>query len=369
MRTKVIATVLTAGLVSGCAVGPNYARPEVPTPAAFRADTAPADLASLADVKWFELFKDERLQEMIRTALVQNFDLRDAVVRVELARANLGITRADQFPTIEASAGITAQRSAAGGSSRASRVQPVAHLWNRCGRPAVVRDRCLGAAASRYRSGTGRLTGQRQLPPGGDHDAGERRRHTCFNLLELDMELAIARRTLQLREDSLTIIQNRERGGLGSLLEVRQGEQLVHAAAQVIPDVEQLIEQTENQISLLLGGNPTTMARGRSLIDQEQPPAVPVGLPSALLNRRPDILVAEQNLVAANEIIGVAKAAYFPRISLTGFLGVQSDALSNLFSGPARIWQFGPQSDPTHLQCRPPSIDVPTSPRPNRSLR
>ena len=164
-----------------------------------------------------------------------------------------------------------------------------------------------------------------------------------FNLLELDMELAIARRTLQLREESLTIIRNRERGGLGTLLEVRQGEQLVYAAAQVIPDVEQLIEQTENQISLLLGGSPTAMARGLSLIDQEQPPAVPAGLPSALLDRRPDILVAEQNLVAANAIIGVAKAAYFPRISLTGFLGFQSDALSNLFSGPARIWQFAPQ--------------------------
>ena len=164
-----------------------------------------------------------------------------------------------------------------------------------------------------------------------------------FNLLELDMELAIARRTLQLREDSLTIIRNRERGGLGTLLEVRQGEQLVYAAAQVIPDVEQLIEQTENQLSLLLGGSPTAMARGLSLIDQEQPPAVPAGLPSALLDRRPDILVAEQNLVAANAIIGVAKAAYFPRISLTGFLGFQSDALSNLFSGPARIWQFAPQ--------------------------
>ena len=108
--------MLTAGLALGCAVGPHYVRPEVPTPATFRADTAQADVASLADVKWFELFKDERLQDMIRTALVQNFDLRDAVVRVELARANLGITRADQFPTIEASAGITAQRSAASGS-------------------------------------------------------------------------------------------------------------------------------------------------------------------------------------------------------------------------------------------------------------
>jgi outer membrane protein TolC len=111
MRTKLIFAVLTAGLLSGCAVGPNYVRPEVPTPPAFRADPAPSDLGSLADVKWFELFKDEHLQELIRTALVHNFDLRDAVVRVELARANLGLTRADQFPTLEASAGITAQRS------------------------------------------------------------------------------------------------------------------------------------------------------------------------------------------------------------------------------------------------------------------
>jgi len=152
-----------------------------------------------------------------------------------------------------------------------------------------------------------------------------------------------ARRTLQLREESLTIIRNRERGGLGTLLEVRQGEQLVHAAAQVIPGVEQLVEQTENQLSLLLGGSPAAMARGLSLIDQEPPPAVPAGLPSALLDRRPDILAAEQNLVAANAFIGVAKAAYFPRLSLTGFLGFRSDALSNLFSSPARIWQFVPQ--------------------------
>ena len=333
MRTKLIATVLTAGLVSGCAVGPNYARPEVPTPPAFRADTAQADLASLADVKWFELFKDERLQDMIRTALVQNFDLRDAVVRVELARANLGITRADQFPTIEASAGITAQRSA----SRSRTFGTVAgdllsfeiDVWGRLRRATEAARADLLASDNFRKAVITTLVS----------DVAS----AYFNLLELDMELAIARRTLQLREDSLTIIRNRERGGLGTILEVRQGEQLVYAAAQVIPDVEQLIEQTENQISLLLGGSPTTMARGLSLIDQEQPPAVPGGLPSALLDRRPDILVAEQNLVAANAIIGVAKAAYFPRISLTGFLGGQSDALSNLFSGPARIWQFAPQ--------------------------
>ena len=344
MRTTAIATVLTVGLVSGCALGPNYARPEVPTPAAFRADTAPADVASLADVKWFELFKDERLQAMIRTALVQNFDLRDAVVRVELARANLGITRADQFPTIEASAGITSQRSAASGSSP----RP----------PGFSQSRTIGTVTGDLLSFEidvwGRLRRATEAARA-DLLASDNFRKAVittlvsdvasayFNLLELDMELAIARRTLQLREDSLTIIRNRERGGLGTILEIHQGEQLVHAAAQVIPDLEQLIEQTENQISLLLGGSPTTMARGLSLIDQEQPPAVPGGLPSALLDRRPDILVAEQNLVAANATIGVAKAAYFPRISLTGFLGVQSDALSNLFSGPARIWQFAPQ--------------------------
>jgi multidrug efflux system outer membrane protein len=333
MRTTLIVTVLTASLVSGCAVGPNYARPEVPTPPAFRADTAPADLGSLADVKWFELFKDERLRDMIRTALEQNFDLRSAVVRVELARASLGITRADQFPTVEASAGLTAQRSA----SRSRTFGTVAgdllsfeiDVWGRL-RRATEAARADLLASDNFRKAV--------ITTLVSDVAG-----AYFSLLELDLELAIARRTLQLREDSLTIIRNRERGGLGTLLEVRQGEQLVYAAAQVIPDVEQLTEQTENQISLLLGGSPAAMARGLSLIDQEQPPAVPAGLPSALLDRRPDILTAEQNLVAANAIIGVAKAAYFPRISLTGFLGFQSDALSNLFSGPARIWQFAPQ--------------------------
>ena len=164
-----------------------------------------------------------------------------------------------------------------------------------------------------------------------------------FNLLGLDVELEIARRTLSVRQDSLALIRNRERGGLGTLLDVRQGEQLVHGAAQVIPAVEQLIEQTENQISFLLAGDPSAVARGRPLADQPQPPQVPAGLPSALLERRPDIRAAEQNLVAANAIIGVAKAAYFPRITLTGLLGFQSDQLSGLFSGPARMWQFVPQ--------------------------
>ncbi|MBO0719937.1 MAG: efflux transporter outer membrane subunit, partial [Blastocatellia bacterium] len=164
-----------------------------------------------------------------------------------------------------------------------------------------------------------------------------------FDLLELDMELEIAKRTLATRQESLRLIQVRQQGGVATLLDVRQAEQLVYTAAQTIPDIERLIEQRENQISLLLGKNPGDIVRGRRLIDQEQPPEVPPGLPSSLLERRPDIRAAEQNLIASNAIIGVAKAAYFPQISLTGFFGFESSQLTSLFTGPMRTWQFVPQ--------------------------
>jgi len=164
-----------------------------------------------------------------------------------------------------------------------------------------------------------------------------------FNLLEQDGELEIAKRTLATREESLRLIQDREQHGLATRLDVRQGEQLVRSAQQTIPNIEQTIAQTENQISLLLGRNPGSITRGQTLTQQEQPPTVPTGLPSALLERRPDIRTAEQTLIASNALIGVAKAAYFPRISLTGSLGTQSTQLSGLFTGPAGTWQFVPQ--------------------------
>jgi len=164
-----------------------------------------------------------------------------------------------------------------------------------------------------------------------------------FSLLELDTELAISKRTLATREESLRLIKVRQQGGVATMLEVRQAEQLVYTAAATIPDIERLIEQTENQISLLLGKYPGPVTRGRTLIEQEQPSSVPPGLPSSLLERRADIREAEQNLIAANANIGVAKAAYFPQLSLTGFLGFESSHLSNLFTGPTRTWQFVPQ--------------------------
>jgi multidrug efflux system outer membrane protein len=338
---------LAASLFTSCTVGPTYRRPAVTPPAVFRGSgetTPPADLTSLADLKWFDVFKDERLQEMVRTALVQNYDLRDAVARVDAARANLGIIRADQFPTIDGSADVTATRFSSGGELPLPQGFP--------------QNRTFGSVAINLFSFEVDLWGRlRRATEAARADllANDENRKAVittvigdvasayFNLLELDMELEIARRTLALREESLELIRVREQGGVATLLEVREGEQLVYGAAQVIPGTEQLIEQTENAIKLLLGEPPGGIVRGRSLVEQEEPPSVPPGLPSSLLERRPDIRAAEQNLVAANAIIGVAKAAYFPRISLTGFLGFQSNELSSLFTQSTNAWQFIPQ--------------------------
>jgi multidrug efflux system outer membrane protein len=164
-----------------------------------------------------------------------------------------------------------------------------------------------------------------------------------FNLRELDQELDISRRTLATRQSSLELIRSRRTGGVATLLDQRQAEQLVYTATETIPSLQQEIEQTENNISLLLGSNPAEVARGRGLTEQDLPVEVPAGLPSSLLERRPDIRAAEQNLIAANAEIGVAKAAYFPQISLTGFLGGQGTQLSSLFSSASGVWSFTPQ--------------------------
>ncbi|PYS34076.1 MAG: transporter [Acidobacteria bacterium] len=343
-----IAIVLITFLLVGCrTVGPNYSRPKITPPDVFRgalAQSAPSDPASLADLKWFEVFKDERLQELIRRALAGNYDLRDAVVRVDAARANLGITKADQLPAIAVNSDITTLRNSTGGAF------PLPQGFQQ--------RRTFGSVALNFLSFEvdvwGRLRRATEAARADLLATEENRKAVVttlvsevatayFNLLELDMELTIARRTLATREESLRLIRHREHNGLATVLEIRQGEQLVQAAEREIPAIEQLIEQTENYISLLLGRSPGAITRGRSLTDQEQPPAVPPGLPSALLERRPDIRAAEQTLAAANAIIGVAKAAYFPRISLTGLFGSQSNQLSGLFTGASGVWQFVPQ--------------------------
>jgi NodT family efflux transporter outer membrane factor (OMF) lipoprotein len=346
MRRILIA--LAGVFLTSCTVGPNYSRPSIPAPASFRAPTptSTTDPASLGDLKWFEVFKDERLQELERTALTQNYDLRDAVAHVEAARANLGITRSDQFPNFGAGANISTIRISRNGQTPA----PAAFL--------PEQNRTFGGATLDLLSFEvdiwGRLRRATEAARANLLNAEENRKAVMttlvsevaadyFSLRELDNELEISQRTLATRLESLDLIKNRQSGGVATLLDLRQGEQLVYTASETIPTLQQQIEQTENQISLLLGKNPAAVLRGRSLTEQQMTPEVPAGLPSALLERRPDIRAAEQALIAANAEIGVAKAAYFPQISLSGFLGGQGTQLSSLFSGASSVWSLAPQ--------------------------
>ncbi len=343
MNRRLITIMLAAALLTGCTVGPNYHRPKVTTPTAFRGVEATTDPASLADAKWFEVFKDEQLQSLIRTAMERNYDVREAAARVEAERAVVGITRADQYPTATESANVTTERISRSGSFPlpagfkqtrtfgtvgGNLVSYEVDLWGRLRRATEASRADLLASEENRKVVLMTLVSDLST--------------AYFNLLELDQELAIAKHTLATREDSLRLIQMRRSRGLATVLEVRQGEQLVQTASEVIPGIEERIEQTENQISYLTGANPAPVARQRTLTEQEMPPEVPAGLPSSLLDRRPDIRQAEQSLVAENARIGVAKAAYFPQISLTGVFGFQSNQLSNLFTGATKTWQFVP---------------------------
>jgi outer membrane protein, multidrug efflux system len=347
MRNRLVAAVIIMNLYAGTVAGQKkYQRPAVQSPDIFRgADSSVApDQNSIGDLKWFEVFKDEQLQDLIRTAMAQNYDLRQAAARINAERANLGFTRSNQFPQIGAGADMTTFGTSRDGQSGVGE--------------GISRKRTFGEVFLNLLSFEidiwGRLRRQTEAARAELRASEEDRKAAMttvvsdvatgyFSLLELDMELDIAKRTLNTRENSLRLIKTRQQGGVATMLDVRQGEQLVYQASQTIPDTERLIEQTENQISLLLGNNPAPITRGRTLAEQQQLPSVPPGLPSSLLERRPDIRSAEQTLVEQHALVYVAKAAYFPRISLTGLLGFQSTQLSNLVTGPSGIWNFVPQ--------------------------
>ncbi len=328
-------------LLSGCTIGPKYKRPTVNAPEMYRGLAPDADqqsVASLSNEKWWTVFQDEQLRELIRVAIAENYDVRIAATRMLQAQAALGITRADQYPSIYAGAAATNQRFPLtaitppfetsanvlnpsllweldfwGKFRRATEAAQADLLATEWGRRAVITS-VVSSVATAY-----------------------------LQLRELDLEMEISRRTLQTREESLRLVKVRAEGGTTSMLDVRQSEQLVYTAAAAIPDLERRIEQQENLTSILLGKNPGPIPRGKPLIENEILPTVPAGIPSDLLQRRPDIRAAEQNLVAANARVGVAKAAYFPQITLTATGGYQSPALTNLFTGPAGLWNFGAQ--------------------------
>src|ERR1700730_8175267 len=348
MLNRLITAVVMLSLLAGSAAGQKkYERPAVKTPDTFRGTdvVAPTDHASIGDLKWLEVFKDEELQKLVRTAMVQNDDRRAAVARINAARANLGLARSDQFPQFEASSDLTTTRTsrngqlgAAGQGGHARSFGSVLlnlltfelDVWGR------LRQQTKAARAELRASEEDRKAVMTTVVS--DVATG------YFSLLELDSELDIDKHTLATRENSLRLIKLREQGGVATMLDVRQAEELVYKASQTIPDTERAITQTENQISLLLGNNPGSIPRGQSLTQQQELPSVPAGLPSSLLERRPDIRAAENNLEAQHALVYAAKAAYFPRISLTGFLGFQSNQLSSLFTGSSGAWSFVPQN-------------------------
>ena len=347
MLHRLITAVVAFCLLSSSAMAQKkYVRPPVKTPDTFRGtdSASPPDQSSIGDLKWFEVFKDEQLQTLVRTAMIQNYDLRLAVARINAARANVGLARSNQFPQFDAGADLTTTRTSANtganvpGQSGGKRSFGEVFLnlltfeldvWGRR-RQQTKAARAQLASTEEDRKTVSTIVVSAVAT-------------NYFNLIELDMELEIAKQTLTARQESLRLITARQQGGLATMLDVRQAEELVYQASQTIPDSERLIEQTENQISLFLGNNPGPIPRGASLSQQKELPAVPAGLPSSLLERRPDIRSAEQLLISEYALVAAAKAAYFPTISLTGAFGFQSNSLSNLFSGPSKAWTFIPQ--------------------------
>ena len=335
--SRCLPTLLPLILWAACTVGPNYQRPNTDIPGGYRGvpATAPgaASSESLGDAQWWTVFQDEQLQSLIRTALKQNYDVRIAAERVLAAQAQLRIARSDQYPSAGVGVGGTTEREPTSPFSPAYR-------WDYMQ---------VGGAASwdidfwgKYRRATEAARANLAQTEWGKRAvvstlvanvAG-----AYFRLRALDLDLEITQHTLASRQESLRLTKLLADQGAASMVDVRQAEQLVYVASATLPDLERQIEQEENYIRPLLAEPPGPIARGQSLTEQARPPLVPAGLPSQLLQRRPDIQEAEQQLVAANAQIGVARAAYFPSISLTGTLGFMSSALSDLFTKPAGTW-------------------------------
>jgi len=345
----ILCTLASALCVTGCTVGPRYQRPAANAPQVFRGATTPdinptPTTTSLGDEKWAEVFRDPILRQLIREALANNYDVQIAAQHVLEQQDQVGITRAQQFPTVSGGGsytaiglpsglvnsinssrnggGTTAKKFFAGGvtlsaawnldfwglyrrQTEAARAQLLATEWGR----RVTIDTVIENVATAY-----------------------------FQLRTLDAELEITRRTLEARKQSLQLTQTVEKGGSGTLADVRQAEQLLYTAAAAIPDFERQIEQQENSISILLGRNPGPIIRGASEMNWPQPEQIPAGIPSELLERRPDIQQAEAQLIASNAEVGVAKAQLFPQLSLSGTGGTASSQLKGLVDGKNLYW-------------------------------
>jgi multidrug efflux system outer membrane protein len=335
------AAALIATLLAGCMVGPNYHRPVVQAPTTFRDlsenPQAQAQAASYADLPWWQVFQDPQLQELIRAALKQNYDLQLATERINEGRAQVAVTRSNLFPQVSGNGDFSGgkEHNFQTKSNFLTLTADAAFQLDLFGK---LRRATEASRAQLLATEDARQTVILTLVSDVASD--------YFALLQLDLELQITRETVKTQEDSVKLTNLRVEHGVATKLDVLQAQQVLDTANAQIPDLERQIAQEENAISILLGNYPQAVPRGRPLVEQPLPPEVPSGMPSTLLERRPDVREAEQVLVAANAEIGVAKAQFFPQISLTGSGGGafgRSSAFSSLMGSQLGTWSYGAQ--------------------------
>jgi multidrug efflux system outer membrane protein len=334
--TALLGIVVVLLLEAGCLMGPKYKRPGIDVPQEYRAP-APQEASqasSLGNEQWWKVYQDPALTQLIHTAIAQNYDVRIAAARVLEAQAQVGITRANQLPSASVGAETFSEQNAKvtnlfpayqvnGGELNLSVIWNL-DFWGKYRRQTEAARSQLLATEWGQRAVISSLVANVAT--------------AYFQLRALDSELEISKRTLASRQESLKLTLFLENHGSASGLDVSQAEQLVYTASETIPDLERQIQQQENVLSVLLGENPQSIPRGRALTEQPVPQNVPAGLPSELLERRPDVRQAEENVVAANAQIGVAKAAFFPNLSLTGLGGLESNALHQFITTPSETW-------------------------------
>jgi outer membrane protein, multidrug efflux system len=331
--------LITILFLSGCKLGPDYKRPTVPVPTGWK-EPVPLD-TSLANLQWWDVFQDPQLQELIRISLEENKDLKIAYERIEEARAFYGFQKADLYPRVDANASAAQQEISRDSVPKIPEtidtIQPIY---------------TLNASVFWELDFFGRIRRATEAEQAIMLSTEQGMRFTVISLVsavaqaymelrDLDLRLQISRNTLKSRAEYVDLAKLRFEGGLTSELDFRQAESEYNRTLAIVQDLERQVSNKENEISFLLGRNPGSILRGRGLEEQPLPPQIPSGLPSTLLERRPDILEAEQLLVSANARIGEAKALLWPHITLTGFFGWETTEFSNLLSAPAKTWSIG----------------------------
>lgn len=337
MRVRVLTTAILLIPLYGCKVGPNYKRPVLSTPDQYRGlapDLGDQSGAPFAEMKWQSVFQDKTLQDLVTEALTNNYNIRIAAIRIVQAEASLGVTRSNQLPALTGTFGVQNEQSILDRGSptfdtAGLQLTYIVDFWGQYRRATeAARADLLGTRYARHVVETTLIS-----------DVGI----AYFELRQFDSQLEFSEQTVVSDKESLRINTINFKGGEYAITDVYQAQLLVQQAEAEVITLKQSIEQTENQLSLLLGRNPGGIPRGLALIDQPHLTEIPVGLPSAILERRPDVRQSEEALVAANANVGVAKAAFFPQIPLTATFGAQSTALTSFLQGPATFWALGGQ--------------------------